>query len=143
LHALNRGIELAAAGVAEKMLLPGDPVPSASDTEHLVKFASLVTRSPEAGLQFIKLCEIMAADLLQPWFFVLIALAAVLRIKRTLMGAEVDELIANTCAGFELAAERRRRVDWRKREMVANKFSAEYGHADYGAAPHPAHNQTV
>ena len=32
-----------------KMLLPGDPVPSNSDTEHLINYASLVTRSPEAA----------------------------------------------------------------------------------------------
>jgi hypothetical protein len=87
-HAFNRGIELAAAGVAERMLLEGDPVPSVSDEEHLVKYAALITRSPEASLQFIKLCETMAADLLRPWCFVLIALATVLRIKRTLTGAE-------------------------------------------------------
>jgi hypothetical protein len=70
LHAFDRGIEIAAAGVAERMLLEGDPVPSASDDEHLVKYASLVTRSPEAALQFIKLCEVMAADLLHPYVYV-------------------------------------------------------------------------
>jgi len=34
------------------MTHPDLAVPSASDTAHLVKYASLVTRSPEAGLQF-------------------------------------------------------------------------------------------
>ena len=108
-----------------RMTHPDLAVPSASDTAHLVKYASLVTRSPEAGLQFIKLCETMAADLLRPWFFVLMALATVLRIKRTLTGAEIDDLIANICAGFELAAERRRRADWQRTVANAAKFEAE------------------
>ena len=36
LHALNSCIELAAAAVAERMLLPGKPVPSVSDAEQAV-----------------------------------------------------------------------------------------------------------
>jgi hypothetical protein len=135
LHALNRGIELAAAGVAENKLLPGDPVPSVSDIEHLIKYASLVTRSPEAGLQFIKLCEVMADDLLRPYVFILIALSTVLKIRRTLTGKEIDDLIANTCAGFELAAEHRRRADWRKRELAASSFQIERGHVDVASLP--------
>ena len=107
------------------MTHPDLAVPSASDTAHLVKYASLVTRSPEAGLQFIKLCETMAADLLRPWFFVLTALATMLRIKRTLTGEEIDDMIENICAGFELAAERRRRADWQRTVANAAKFEAE------------------
>ena len=124
-----------------RMTHPDLAVPSASDTAHLVKYASLVTRSPEAGLQFIKLCETMAADLLRPWFFVLMALATMLRIKRTLTGEEIDDMIANICAGFELDAERHRRADWRRRELSADRFSAEYHHADDSPLPHPAHDQ--
>jgi hypothetical protein len=124
-----------------RMTHPDLAVPSASDTAHLVKYASLVTRSPEAGLRFIKLCETMAADLLRPWFFVLMALATVLRIKRTLTGAEIDALIANTCAGFELASERHRRTDWRRRELSADRFRAEYHHAHDSPLPHRVHDQ--
>jgi hypothetical protein len=47
-----------------KMLLPGDPVPSNSDTEHLINYASLVTRSPEAAAVYQTL-RVMAADLLR------------------------------------------------------------------------------
>jgi len=53
------------------------------------------------------------------------ALQWVLRIKRTLTGAEIDDLIANTCAGFKLVAERRRRADWQRTVAKAAKFEAE------------------
>ena len=48
-----------------------------------------------------------------------------LRIKRMLIGDEIDGLIANTCAGYELAAERRRRVEWQHTIANAAKFEAE------------------
>ena len=138
LHSMNRCIELAAAAVAERMLLPGEPVPSVSDLEHTIKYAALVCRSPEAAKKFISLCETMARDLLRPYAFILIALSTVLKIRRTLTGKEIDDLIANTCAGFELAAEHRRRADWRKRELAASSFQIECGHANVASLPHTA-----
>src|SRR4051812_31369892 len=57
---------LVAASLAERMLLDGEPVPSVSDVEHTVKYASLVCRSPEAADRFVRLCEAMADDLLRP-----------------------------------------------------------------------------
>jgi hypothetical protein len=105
LHALNRCIELAAASAAARMLQPGEPVPSVSDLGHSVKFGSLVCKSPEAVEKFIKLAGQMAGDLLRPCGRVLIVHSTVLRIRRTLNGEEIDGLIADTCAGFELAAE--------------------------------------
>ena len=138
LHSMNRCIELAAAAVAERMLLPGEPVPSVSDVEHTIKYAALVCRSPEAAEKFIDLCETMAHDLLRPYAFILIALSTVLKIRRTLTGKEIDDLIANTCAGFELAAEHRRRADWRKRELAANSFQIERGHVNVASLPRSA-----
>ena len=70
LHALNCCIELAAASVAERMRLEGEPVPSVSDVEHTIKYASLICRSPEAAKKFISLCETMAYDLLRPYGYV-------------------------------------------------------------------------
>jgi hypothetical protein len=115
LHALNRCIELVAASVAERMLLEGEPVPSVSDVEHTIKYASLVCRSPEAAERFIRLCETMADDLLRPYGYVLIALSTVLRIRRTLSGEEIDDVIATTVAGFKLAAEQAQRRRWQDR----------------------------
>ena len=68
---------------------------------------------------------------------VIIALSVVLKIRRTLTGQEIDDLIANTCAGFELAAEHRRRADWRKRELAANSFQIECD-VNVASLPRPA-----
>jgi hypothetical protein len=125
LHALNCCIELVAASVAERMLLAGEPVPSVSDVEHTIKYALLVCRSPEAVKKFIGLCETMADDLLRPYGYVLIALSTVLRIRRTLSGEEIDNVIATTVAGFELAAEQARRRKWRQRIENAGRFKSE------------------
>jgi hypothetical protein len=54
-----------------------------------------------------------------------IALSVVLRIARTLDGAEIDKLIADVQTRKALAAEHRRRADWRKRELAANSYQAE------------------
>jgi hypothetical protein len=58
-----------------------------------------------------------------------------------LTGSEIDDVITTVLAGFELAAERRRRADWRTRELAASHFVAEYGHADDAAAPHPVQDR--
>jgi hypothetical protein len=106
LHALNRCIELVAASVAERMLLEGEPVPSVSDVEHSIKYASCVCRSSEAAERFVRLCEAMADDLLRPYGDVPIVLSTVLRIKRMLDGAEIDKIIWDVEAQKALAAER-------------------------------------
>src|SRR5207248_2792798 len=105
LHVLNRCIELVAASVAERMLLDGEPVPSISDIEHTIKYASMICRSAEAIERFVRLCETMANDLLRPHRDVFGALAAALRIRRTLDGAEIDRIIAEFEAHKALAAE--------------------------------------
>ena len=105
-------------------------MPSVSDVEHTIKYASLVCRSPEAAERFIRLCETMAEDLLRPYGDLLIALSTVLRIKRTLDGAEIDEIILDVEARKALAMECQRRKDWRERELAASHFRAEFDHLD-------------
>src|SRR6516164_53890 len=63
-----------------------------------------------------------------PYGYLVIALSVVLKIRRTLTGQEVKRVIADTHARFELAAERRRRANWRKRELAASRFRAECDH---------------
>jgi hypothetical protein len=109
--------------------LPGDPVPSFSDVEHTIQYASLVCRSPEAAEKFISLAEQMADDLLRLYGHVIIALSVVLKIRRTLTGSEIDDVVATVLADFELALEQRRRADWhrassRRRVSVQNKVDA-------------------
>jgi|GraSoi2013_100cm_1033763.scaffolds.fasta_scaffold61889_2 hypothetical protein len=108
-HVVTRCTELAAGAVAERMLLPGEPVPSVSDVEQAVVLASLVCKSAEAVERFLGFAEQQAHDLLFPRAPVIMSLALVLRIRRTLTGAEIDDVIAGTIARFELAAERARR----------------------------------
>ncbi|MCK1620807.1 hypothetical protein IVA96_30400 [Bradyrhizobium sp. 159] len=78
LHAHDRCIELAAASVAERMLLPGEPVPSVSDVEQAVALASLVCKSAEAVERFLAFCEQQAHDLLRPHGPIIMALSVVL-----------------------------------------------------------------
>jgi hypothetical protein len=56
-----------------------------------------------------------------------------MRIRRTLDGTEIDKIISDVQARKALEMERRRRADWRKRELAANGFRAEF------AAPLPHH----
>jgi hypothetical protein len=134
-HVVTRCTELAAGAVAERMLLEGEPVPSVSDVEQAVGLASLVCKSAEAVGHFLRFAEQHAHDLLYPHGPVIIALSVVLKIRRTLTGQEIDDLIANTCAGLELAAEHRRRADWRARELAANSFQSECGHVNAASLP--------
>jgi hypothetical protein len=120
------------------MLLEGEPVPSVSDVEQAVGLASLVCKSAEAVGHFLAFAERQAFDLLYPHGPVIIALSVVLKIRRTLTGQEIDDLIANTCAGLELAAEHGRRADWRARELAANSFQIECGHVNFASLPQSA-----
>lgn len=71
-----------------------------------------------------------------PYGDVVIVLATVLRIKRTLDGAEIDEIIRGVEARKALVIEHKRRADWRKRELEAARFRAACVHSDTVAGPH-------
>ncbi|HWX29473.1 MAG TPA: hypothetical protein VNZ53_18765 [Steroidobacteraceae bacterium] len=118
-------IELMAGRAAESMLLDGEPVAPADDLRQARELALLVCFSEEAIATFIAHCDIAARDLLLPYGDVLIARSVLLRIKRTLDGAEIDGLISDLQARKALAVEHRRRADWRNREASANTFQLE------------------
>jgi hypothetical protein len=124
-HVVTRCTELAAGAVAERMLLEGEPVPSVSDVEQAVGLASLVCKSAEAVERFLSFAEQQAFDLLRPYAPVIMSLSIVLRIRRTLTGAEIDNVIATTLARFELAAEQARRRQWQQRVENASQFTPE------------------
>jgi hypothetical protein len=125
LHALNRCIELAAAAVAERMLLPGEPVRSVSDIEQAVGLASLCCKSPQAVERFLAFCEQQAHDLLYPHALVIMSLSIVLRIKRTLDGAEIDKIISDVQARTALAVEHGRRQRWQR--VIENAAAFDLG----------------
>ncbi|WP_441268794.1 hypothetical protein AB7G19_39490 [Bradyrhizobium sp. 215_C5_N1_1] len=60
-----------------------------------------------------------------PYGDVVMVLSIVLRIKRTLDGAEIDKVIWDVETRKALAIEQRRRAEWRKSELVASRFRAE------------------
>jgi hypothetical protein len=70
-------------------------------------------------------CDVAARDLLMLFGDVMMALSIVLRIKRTLNGAEIDELISDVQARKTRAIELARRADWHRRELSARRFQAE------------------
>jgi len=71
---------------------------------------------------FSRFAEQQAHDLLRPHGPIIMALSVVLKIRRTLTGAEIDDVIATTVAGLGLAAERRRRAEWRKASWRPSAF---------------------
>jgi hypothetical protein len=115
-------IELIAGRAAESILLNAEPAPPADDLRQVRELAMLICASEEAIETFIAHCDVAARDLLLPYGDVVIALSTVLRIKRTLDGAEIDGLISDLQARKARAVEHRRRDDWSKREASANTF---------------------
>lgn len=122
LHVLDRCVELAGAAAAERMLLPGEPVPSVSDVEQAVGLATLICKSAEAVELFLTFCEQRAHDLLYPHGPIIMALSIVLKIRRTLTGAEIDDVIASTHARIQLAADRARCREWQRKVESARQF---------------------
>jgi hypothetical protein len=129
-------IELAAGRAAERMLLSDDDSRSAiDDLRQARELALLICKSEEAIETFIAHCDVAARDLLIPYGDVVIVLSTILRIKRTLDGAEIDKIISDVQAGKALAMERRGRAEWRQRELSASSFAAGYGHAGDATLP--------
>jgi hypothetical protein len=124
-YVYNQCIEFMAGRAAEVMLLEGDPVVPADDLRQARELALLICKSEEAIKAFIAYCDVAARDLLMPRGDVVIVLSTVLRIKRTLDGAEIDEIISDVQARKAMAIEHRRRADWRRRELAASSHRAE------------------
>ena len=116
-------IELLAGRAAERMLLDEEPAPPADDLRQARELALLICSSEEAIETFITHCDVVARDLLLPYGDVVMALSIVLRIKRTLDGVEIDDLISDLQARKALAAEHRRRKQWQRVLENAANFS--------------------
>lgn len=134
-------IELLAGRAAERMLLDGEPAVPADDLRQARELAILICHSEEAIAAFLAFCDVAARDLLMPYGDVVMVVSIVLRIKRTLDGAEIDKIIWDVEAQKALAVERRRRVDWRKSELAATRFRAECDHTNSVAVPRSAQDR--
>lgn len=115
-------IEFLAGRAAERLLLDDEPALPADDLRQARELALLICKSEEAIETFLAHCDVAARDLLMPYGDVVIVLATVLRIKRTLDGAEIDKIIWDVETRKALAAERRRRAEWRKALERAAQF---------------------
>jgi hypothetical protein len=120
------------------MLLEGEPVTPVDDLRQARGLAMLIRSSEEAVETFIARCDVAARDLLLPYGDVVMTLSIVLRIARTLDGAEIDKIISDVEARKAVAVEHRRRADWRKRELSANSFDAACHHVNDASMPHLA-----
>jgi hypothetical protein len=89
--------------------------------------ALLIRKSEEAIETFIAHCDVAARDLLMSYGDVVIVLSTVVRIKRTLDGAEIDKMIE---AQKALAVERPQCAEWRNGELAASRFRAECDRLD-------------
>ncbi|WP_076858183.1 hypothetical protein [Bradyrhizobium mercantei] len=112
-------IEFMAGRAAERMLLDGEPPVPIDDLRQARELTTLISASDEALDAFILHCDLTARDLLMPYGDVVMALSIVLRIKRTLNGAEIDQIIWQMEARKALAVEQQRRVQRRERELAA------------------------
>ncbi|WGR70190.1 MULTISPECIES: hypothetical protein [unclassified Bradyrhizobium] len=118
-------IEFLAGRAAERMVLDGEPAVPADDLRQARELALLICKSEEAIETFLGHCDLAARDLLMPYGDVVIVLSTVLRIKRTLSGAEIDEIIRGLEAQKALATEHRRRAEWKRCEQAADWFRAQ------------------
>jgi hypothetical protein len=135
-------IELAAGRAAERMLVGDDDSRSAvDDLRQARELALLICKSEEAIESFIAHCDIAARDLLMPYGDVVMVLSTVLRIKRTLEGAEIDTIIWDVETRKALTIERHRRAEWRKAELAAERFRARCDHLDAAQLSHFAPDQ--
>ncbi|WP_458149367.1 hypothetical protein [Bradyrhizobium sp. UFLA05-109] len=123
-------VEFLAGRAAERMLLDGEPAVPADDLRQARELAMLICKSEEAIESFLKHCDVAARDRLMPYGDLLMVLSTILRIKRTLDGAEIDKIIWEFESRKVLAIERRQRQEWRKAELAASRFRAECDQLD-------------
>ena len=122
LHCFNRVVELVAGTEGERLFCEGDPWFASDDERQAFAFASLVTSSEIAARAFIEFCRVESRELLTASAHIVRALAAELRISRTMDGAAIDAAISRSVAMQSAKTEQARRKDWRQRERNAVTF---------------------
>ncbi|MDH2348622.1 MULTISPECIES: hypothetical protein [unclassified Bradyrhizobium] len=115
-------IEFLAGRAAERMLLDGEPAVPADDLRQARELALPICKSEQAIESFLAHCDIVAHDLLMPYGDLVMVMSTVLRIRRTLDGAEIDRIILDVEARKALAIEHRRQAEWRKAQVEAERL---------------------
>ncbi|QHP74373.1 hypothetical protein EI171_35660 [Bradyrhizobium sp. LCT2] len=113
----------------------------ADDLRQARELALLICNSEEAIDTFLAHCDVAAHDLLLPYGPIIMTLQLVLRIKRTLDGAEIDKIIWDMEARKALAKELKRRADWRNAELAAARFQAKCDPLDAAWLPSSSHDE--
>ncbi len=123
-HTFSRLMELVSGTEAERLVLPGEPWVACDDERQQIAFASLITTTPASAAALIGVCRLEAVEMLTEWKHVLLALAAELRIKRTIDGAAIDLCIARAVTAKAQGDEHARRAGWKRVEEFARCFAA-------------------
>jgi hypothetical protein len=122
-------IELLAGSVGEHIMFPDlAPLPAEHDWAEARALASVVCASPAAIDALLAYAEAEAEALIRANIGIVSALVDALVEKGTLIGDEVDAIIAACVARRSLAAEHERRRSWQGVVTNANKFKAEQHH---------------
>jgi hypothetical protein len=122
LEVMELVVEYMGGRAAEKLVLRGRPSPAMDDYRQATELAAIICTSPKSIERFLKFCEQQAEDLLKPHIDLMFAFVPVLRARRSMTGAEVDEAIASILTRFDLAAEQKRRRQWQQRTENATNF---------------------
>ncbi|MDN4982221.1 hypothetical protein QY049_03145 [Bradyrhizobium sp. WYCCWR 13022] len=118
----SKCIEFVAGRAAERLLMEGKPCRPVDDLRQARELALLICSSDEAIETFLAHCDVVARDLLAPYGDVLMVLSTVLRIKRTLGGTEIDEIISDVVTRKAMAVEKARRKRWQRALEQARAF---------------------
>jgi hypothetical protein len=111
-------------GEAAEQLLLGDASFAADDRRQAMELPALICRTPQAIDRFLQFCLQQALDLLSEHVTLLFSLGIILRMRRDMTGAQMDEAIASVLASHQVALERIRRRQWAQRVENAAKLEA-------------------
>ena len=122
-----RVIELLAGTEAERLLYPDEPPLNAPhDVAEARAHAALICCSHAAGDAFLNYARVEAAELIRLHRHLVQAIADALIERRTLNGAAIDIIIADTSAREALRIERERRAAWSRSIEYAATFEASH-----------------
>jgi hypothetical protein len=125
LNSFHRIVELVAGTEGERLFMPGEPWFAVDDERQAIAYAILITSNQASALAFIEACRVESRALLINSADIVHALAAELRVARTMDGAAVDLCIERAVVAKAAADEHKRRADWRSVEKNAKNFTAE------------------
>jgi hypothetical protein len=124
-HAHQKVVELVAGGQGELVLFPdAEPMHAIDDDRQASLYAGLVCCTPGSVTAFLDFARQEAKAILQEHRSALVALTDALVRKRTMTGAEINQVVAEALALEDLTAEKARRLRWQQCLANAATFAA-------------------